>query len=161
MIQPQLPQPPVSHSNHPVKYAKFWERVLAILMDTIILSLFSAIVGALFGVLYFLSKGSPKMSPANTEELKMIGRAIGSTLNWLYFTCLESSEKQATFGKQIMGIQVTDLNGQRLSFGRANGRYFSKIVSTLTLGIGFLMPLFDNQKQALHDKMSGCLLIKR
>ncbi|PIU61543.1 MAG: hypothetical protein COS84_11160 [Armatimonadetes bacterium CG07_land_8_20_14_0_80_40_9] len=56
---------------------------------------------------------------------------------------------------------VTDLNGNRVSFGRANGRYWSKIVSGIILAIGFVMAGFTERKQALHDIIAGCLVLKK
>jgi len=60
-----------------------------------------------------------------------------------------------------LGIVVTDLSGQRISFGRATGRHFSKIISKLTIYIGFMMAGWTEQKQALHDMMAGCLVMRR
>jgi uncharacterized RDD family membrane protein YckC len=90
-----------------------------------------------------------------------VGYVIGIVLNWLYFTLLESSQKQATLGKMALGIVVTDVNGSRITFGRANGRYWSKIVSALILLVGYLMAAFTEKKQALHDMMSGCLVVQK
>ena len=73
---------------------------------------------------------------------------------------MESSAKQATVGKMALGIIVTDLDGRRIGFGRATGRYFAKILSALTLGIGFLMAGFTERKQALHDMVASCLVVK-
>jgi uncharacterized RDD family membrane protein YckC len=73
---------------------------------------------------------------------------------------MESSAKQATVGKMALGIIVTDLDGRRIGFGRATGRYFAKILSALTLGIGFLMAGFTERKQALHDMVASCLVIR-
>lgn len=80
-------------------------------------------------------------------------------VNWLYHACLESSVKQATFGKQIMKLVVIDWSRQRISFAKATIRHFSKIVSSC-LGIGFLMVCWTKDKQALHDKVAGCLVCK-
>ena len=80
---------------------------------------------------------------------------------WLYFALTESSEMQATPGKRCCKIIVTDLHGNRVSFGRASGRYFAKIVSVLTLGIGFLMAGLTQRKQALHDLIADCLVLRR
>ena len=82
-------------------------------------------------------------------------------LYWLYFAFLESSPTQATLGKMIVGIVVTDLNGNRVSFSTASGRYWSKIASGATLLFGFLMTGFTRKKQALHDIMAGCLVLKK
>jgi uncharacterized RDD family membrane protein YckC len=80
---------------------------------------------------------------------------------WLYFALMESSAKQATLGKAMIGVIVTDADGSRISFGRASGRYFAKFVSVITLMIGFIMAAFTKRKQALHDMMAGCLVIRR
>ncbi|NES71157.1 MAG: serine/threonine protein kinase, partial [Okeania sp. SIO2D1] len=82
-------------------------------------------------------------------------------LSWFYFTRLESSLRKSTFGKKIMGIIVTDLNGNPISFSRANGRYFAKQISLITLLIGFIMAAFTKKKQALHDKIAGTLVVKK
>jgi|SRR5215470_5618565 len=83
------------------------------------------------------------------------------TLNWLYHAVMESSSKQATFGKLSLKIKVTDFNGNRISFLRATARHFSKIISTVILLLGFLMATFAKKKQALHDKIAGCLVVRR
>jgi hypothetical protein len=71
---------------------------------------------------------------------------------WLYETVSICSPWQATIGKKSVGIVVTDVQGRRLSFIRANGRYFANILSTYTI-IGKLMPLWTRHKQGLHDKV--------
>jgi uncharacterized RDD family membrane protein YckC len=60
-----------------------------------------------------------------------------------------------------LGIKVTDMKGGRLSFARATGRYFSKMISGLTIGIGYIMAGFTQQKQALHDIIAGCLVVDK
>jgi uncharacterized RDD family membrane protein YckC len=73
---------------------------------------------------------------------------------------MESSPKQGTLGKMALGIVVTDMDSRRISFGRATGRYFAKILSGLILGIGFLMVAFTEKKQGLHDILAGTLVVK-
>jgi len=80
-------------------------------------------------------------------------------MSWLYFALMESSSRGATLGKMALGIRVTDLSGNRISFGKATGRYFGKIVSSMILMIGYLMAAFTERKQALHDMMAGCLVV--
>ena len=77
-----------------------------------------------------------------------------------YYVTAETSKKQGTWGKQILGIKVTDLQGNRITVGRAIARYFAKVITGLTLGIGLLMPLFTDKKQTLHDMIAGCLALK-
>jgi uncharacterized RDD family membrane protein YckC len=82
-------------------------------------------------------------------------------LDWLYFALMESSSKQATLGKQALRIIVTDLEGKRISFGRATGRFFSKIFSIIIIYIGFIMVAFTGKKQGLHDMIVGTLVIAK
>jgi uncharacterized RDD family membrane protein YckC len=82
-------------------------------------------------------------------------------VGWLYYALMESSVNQATLGKMALGIKVTDLDGNRISFGRATGRYFGKIVSGMILYIGFIMAGFTEKKQALHDIMASCLVVNK
>ncbi|NEQ41607.1 MAG: protein kinase [Okeania sp. SIO3I5] len=82
-------------------------------------------------------------------------------LKWFYLTRLESLPRKATIGKKIMGIIVTDLNGNLISFARANARYLAKTISLITLLIGFIMAAFTKKKQGLHDKIAGTLVVKK
>jgi uncharacterized RDD family membrane protein YckC len=74
---------------------------------------------------------------------------------------MERSAKQATVGKLAIGIKVTDLDGGRISFWRALGRTFAKIISGIILFIGYIMAAFTERKQALHDKIADTLVVKR
>jgi uncharacterized RDD family membrane protein YckC len=75
---------------------------------------------------------------------------------------MESSEWQATIGKRLLGLVVTDMAGQRVSFSRATGRHFAKIVTNLVPAfIGYIMAAFTEKKQALHDMLAGCLVLRR
>jgi uncharacterized RDD family membrane protein YckC len=91
-----------------------------------------------------------------------LGILIILALQWLYFAGLESSARQATIGKSVMSLRVTDLEGQRLSFGHATGRFFAKLVSGLIpFLIGYLMAAFTEKKQALHDLIAGTLVLRK
>ena len=90
----------------------------------------------------------------------IITQVIGAAIGWLYYALQESSAAQATLGKRALGVRVTDLEGRRISFGRATGRLFAKIPSALILMIGFLMQPFTAKKQALHDIIAGTLVLK-
>jgi uncharacterized RDD family membrane protein YckC len=139
-----------------VQYAGFWRRVGAWFIDGLIMTPVS------WGI-YFLTI----MIGASVAEDEDLGAGIGVfigaivliILAWIYFAIMESSSKQATLGKMALGIIVTDLEGQRISFGKATGRHFSKIVSGIILYIGFIMVAFTEKKQGLHDMMAGCLVV--
>ena len=83
-------------------------------------------------------------------------------VTWLYHALMESSEWQATVGKKALGLVVTDLDGRRVSFWRATGRHFAKIVTNMVPAfIGYIMAGFTEKKQALHDMIAGCLTLRR
>ena len=80
---------------------------------------------------------------------------------WLHSTLMESSKYQGTVGKLALGQRVTDLDGKRISFGRANARFFARILSSMTLGIGYIMAAFTQKKQTLHDMVAGTLVLSQ
>ncbi len=127
-----------------MSYAGFWRRVLASIVDSVI-----------FIPVSFLITVTQSFGDAYIQ-----GFFANLIIAWLYFAICESQSWQATLGKKIVGIKVTDLNGQRISFARATGRYVSKFLSYLTLGLGFLMPAFTKRKQALHDLVAETLVLK-
>jgi uncharacterized RDD family membrane protein YckC len=118
-------------------YANFWPRLGGLFLDGLILAIPLALIGA-------LTAG--------------IGALV---LPWLYFSIMASSAKQATFGMMIMGTTITDLEGNRLSFKVATGRYFASILSGLILGIGYLVYFGSERKQTLHDQMAGTLILEK
>ncbi|KPD21764.1 MULTISPECIES: RDD family protein [Idiomarina] len=140
----------------------FWLRLAAAIIDTIITQLGLTIIGVIIGIFVGIFMGAAGSPMGDIEMIAGgIGYAIGIIGQWLYFTIFEISGWMATPGKKILGLQVTDLNGQQIGFGRANGRYWGKIVSALILMIGFIMIAFTDKKQGLHDIMAGTLVIKK
>jgi uncharacterized RDD family membrane protein YckC len=126
-------------------YAGFWRRVAAWILDGLLLSLVT------LPFTFRMGGDDAAFSAAST---------ISTVVGWLYFALMESSAKQATVGKMALGIIVTDLEGGRIRFSRATGRYFAKILSALILGIGFLMVAFTERKQGLHDMVASTLVVK-
>lgn len=119
-------------------YAGFWMRVGAYLIDVLVLIV-------------------PIILLAFIPILGIILDIVGV---WLYFALQESSERQATIGKRALNIYVTNLQGGRISFGQATGRYFSKILSGI-LCIGYIMVAFTEKKQGLHDMIASTLVMRR
>ena len=122
-------------------YAGFWKRVLASIIDWLVMVVPMLIVTAIIG----------------EQSSNILSVVVG----WLYYALMESSKHQGTLGKLALGIKVTDMDGQPISFGRASGRHFAKIISSIILGIGFLMVAFTEKKQGLHDIMASCLVVNR
>jgi uncharacterized RDD family membrane protein YckC len=88
--------------------------------------------------------------------------AISIVMMWIYYAWMESSSHQGTLGKMALGLIVTDLEGRRINFARASGRYFAKIITGLIpLGIGYMMAGFTEKKQALHDMIASCLVLRK
>lgn len=152
-----------------VAYAGFWLRFVAIIIDAIVLGFVRWIVLLPFAAsLGFGMRGIFMGHPLSRPEdfFPMMGMffrvwVILTVLNWLYFSLFESSGWQATLGKKALGLEVTDLAGQRIRFGRATGRFFGKYISAIILFIGFLMAGFTEKKQALHDILAGTLVIRK
>ena len=138
------------------RYAGFWKRFAAAFIDGIISMVGGGIIGFVFGFL-MVAGGTTN----DLEVVQGLGNILGALLGWVYFAVMESSPTQGTLGKMALGIQVVDLASQRISFGKATGRYFGKILSALILLIGFIMVAFTEKKQGLHDMMAGCLVIEK
>jgi uncharacterized RDD family membrane protein YckC len=149
-----------------MNYAGFWPRVIASALDSMILGIITTLISfpitLVIGILYISSSGDTSATEnGSLDAIDMLVRLVVNILiYWLYFAFMESSPKQATFGKQAMKIYVTDLQGNRISFARATGRHFGKALSSLILYIGYIMAAFTDKKQALHDMMAGCLVVK-
>ncbi len=146
-----------------IVYAGFWFRAAAYLLDTSTLGFFLGVT-VLGPILKNNHVGSSVQdawkfytgdSPQATALLLLI-----QLVSWLYFATFESSPWQATPGKKVLGLRVTDLEGKRLSFIRASGRYFGKLISWLLLGLGFVLAGFTEKKQALHDMLARCLVLR-
>jgi uncharacterized RDD family membrane protein YckC len=136
------------------EYAGFWRRLVAVIIDGLILGIAGRLI---FGRLAVPFLFFPKIKPLLVTNFSLSYIILG----WIYYALMESSVKQATLGKMALGIAVTDLEGKRISFARATGRHFSKIISGVILYIGFIMAAFTEKKQALHDIIADCLVIKK
>lgn len=144
------------------RYAGFWRRYAASFIDEMIVSL---VVGIPLLILFaiFASGRIHSGKEPPPEILVATGLAIfilAVVGPCLYEALMESSQQEATFGKRALGIRVVDLQGRRISFGRATGRHFGKILSAMILNIGFIMAGFTKRKQALHDLMAETLVIR-
>ena len=155
---PMLP----SHQVQPRLYAGFWRRVIALLVDAVVFSAIHWRVVLCFGIWlmvpWTLLGGGH--GPAMAELVDIALQPFGIVVAWLYFTVCESSRWQATIGKLALGLRVTDEYGRRIGFARATGRYFGKFVSVFSLGVGFLLAAWTARKQALHDDMAGCCVVR-
>ena len=174
----------------PSIYAGFWKRVAAYLIDGLLLGIVIGIPSYVISMIIFAGSVASQISELNGMEFSnMEGQMsqvndaaqaavalqmfagmslaflfcgiIGTCASWLYFALMESSSKQGTLGKMALGIKVTDLDGNRISFGKATGRYFGKILSGMIMNIGFIMAAFTDKKQGLHDMLAKTLVLNK
>ena len=162
--------PPVSPAPaaRTVEYAGFWRRFIAYIVDRFIIGIPFSIIILAFLVPSIIAMCS---SPPDPDQIPFA--VISFVLGWLwlialvliahllYFTFFESSKLQATPGKMLIGIIVTDLQGQRISFLRALGRNLGKVLSHMLLNIGFIMAGFTARRQALHDLLAETLVVMK
>lgn len=151
--------PPLARQEEQtIQFAGFWKRVAAWLIDQII---------GLLGVLPIIFILSRLLIPTradggyNEAQLNGLSVSVGIIFSWIYYALMESSSYQGTVGKIVLGIKVTDTNGNRIGFGKATGRHFGKIISGIILFAGFIMVAATKKKQGLHDIMVGCLVVNR
>jgi uncharacterized RDD family membrane protein YckC len=129
-----------------LEYAGFWSRVAALIVDNAIVMI--------FGLAILIAASSAGAGAV------VIANVVYILVSILYWPLMECSERQATIGKQLLGIQVTDADGARLNFVRALLRNLAKIISSLPFGLGFLLAAFTPRKQALHDMITKCLVVR-
>lgn len=146
-------------------YAGFWLRFVAWIIDMLILSAVGLVflVPLAFTLFHDMTFVRPTGWPTGwpmTPRLFWFWpmNLVGA---WLYYALFESSTWQATPGKRVLGLLVTDMQGRPISFARASARFFGKILSWMILMIGYIMAGFTGKKQALHDILADCLVLRR
>jgi uncharacterized RDD family membrane protein YckC len=162
---------PAAAFPHPGPYAGFWLRLVAYVIDAALLGVGTLVVVfaavAVVGAGFLRNLGNDMDSADNLFAgigiLIVLGIAfllLGA--GWIYYAWFESSTHQATPGKMSLGLMVTDMQGRRITFARASGRFFAKIITNLIpFFIGYILAGFTEKKQALHDMIASCLVLRR
>ena len=162
--QPQVPLTQALFYSPPVpaiRYAGFWIRFVAAVIDGVAVGIVTGPVSLVIGAITGLAGRAVAIpDPGMQLAAFLITVAFSATVSWIYEASLESSSYQATLGKMALGLKVTDLEGRRISFARATGRRFSKWISGLTFLLGYIAAGFTARKQALHDLIAGTLVIR-
>jgi uncharacterized RDD family membrane protein YckC len=159
------------------RYAGFWLRTAAAILDLIVLAIPLAVFASFLSVVKGIPLAFLRLNPneAPSDVMGTFGRpAIYLMLGffvvsaWLYFALLESSVWQGTMGKRILGLYVADLQGQRATFGRATGRFLGGRLLAHVPYAGILYFIVDcvcagltRKKQAIHDALAGCLVLRK
>ncbi|GAC1549675.1 MAG: hypothetical protein NVS2B7_25720 [Herpetosiphon sp.] len=146
-------------------YAGFWLRFVASIIDGIILAVILSILNGIVVRSLGSSLRFNTTDPASALTGSMLTGILffvllSQVLQWLYYAVWESSSRRATPGKMILSLRVTDVDGRRISFGRASLRYWSKILSVAVFLIGYIMAAFTERKQALHDIIANCVVVR-
>lgn len=153
-------QPLPAHCQDRGMYAGFWRRLVAWFIDGLILS-------PVFVVLYLIVVGTSAvplvMRPGGLVPFRVLPAlwSVWVLVPWLYYALCEGSAWQATPGKLALGLRVTDEYGRRIGFARASGRFFGKFLSGFILDIGYLLAGWTERKQALHDLMASCCVVRK
>jgi len=130
-----------------------------ILLTASVVTLYRTVCGTLF-TLFLIFSLCIVHTKTDENTAILIVAVLGMIVHWLYFTLFEISKQQATPGKMVLKIIVTDENQNRLTFGKANKRYWSKTLSGLFL-IGFTMTDFTEENQALHDRITNTTVLNK
>jgi uncharacterized RDD family membrane protein YckC len=169
----QQPVVPVAYAARGVQYAGFWLRFVAYVIDGVVMGLgfmllfipFAAMTGLSAALAGVHAGQDPRDVSALLGGTFFLGLltigALGLIGGWLYHAKMESSSWQGTLGKRALNLRVTDLNGGRVTFQKATGRHFAKIVTGLIpFGVGFMLAGFTERRQALHDMIASCLVLR-
>ena len=165
--------PPVVYAQGSVQYAGFWLRVVAYLIDSVVMGVAFMALFIPFAIMTGLTAVLGKIHPG--EDPRDVGAVLGGTFflglftvvclaflgGWLYHAKMESSSWQATLGKKALKLRVTDLYGARVTFARASGRHFAKLITGLIpLGVGVMLAGLTDRRQALHDMIASCVVLR-
>lgn len=144
-------------------YIGFWKRAVAFILDSLLCSLPPAVI--CLPLLIWLFTKMIQGTPTPTQivlsfGLYLLWMLLAILCYWLYFAYFESGAKQATLGKQLMGIKVIGKDGNRITFARATGRLFAKWISYMLLNFGFIMAGMTSKKRALHDYIAETYVVR-
>ncbi|MFM2409137.1 MAG: hypothetical protein RL358_1879 [Pseudomonadota bacterium] len=138
-------------------YAGFWQRFAALFIDGFIVGAAMLLLLGVLGVVMAVSGGANVGAMMGLVALFYL---VGFVISAAYFTLMEAGERGATYGKRALNIRVTDAEGNRISTGRALGRWFGHWITNCTFYIGYLIQPFTEKKQALHDMISSTVVVE-
>ncbi len=141
-----------SSAAEPQYFATLDVRLLAVIIDYFIIFAIYCLIA--LPMLLFVDDKQTRI------VIALAGLAIIPIIKMIYSIIMEASARQASYGKVLMALKVSDEHGLRITFSRSLVRNLSKLISLATLGLGYLMGFFDKRQQCLHDKIAGTLVIK-
>ncbi|HEY9000331.1 MAG TPA: RDD family protein [Mucilaginibacter sp.] len=141
--------------------ANFWWRLLAYLIDYVILIVFMTMVGAVLGFASGYTGHHWFNDYDTSRDIELGARFISVIILAFYNATFESTRLQGSVGKIICKLKVVSAAGERIEFGTALGRNFGKILSSLVCGMGFFSVLWDKNKQSWHDHLAKTFVIRK
>ncbi|MBU8727869.1 RDD family protein [Bacillus pumilus] len=179
-METNITEPHIQEKKHP-ELAGVGYRFLAHLLDGIIIGVPYSFIMFILATLFFVSSPEAAMmmdddsyyystTVMTDEEWEIImgliffyigAILIGIVVTWLYYAIMESSKLQGTLGKMALGIKVTRVTGEKVTFGRATGRFFAKGFLSPILCIGYIIAFFTEKQQALHDLIASTIVVKK
>ena len=142
-------------STGELNYAGFWTRFAAYFLDVLILMAVNFCISLVAGLSMAQAVG---VQPKGAIAFQLVLFAIQMTINISYEVVL-IGKYGATVGKMACKIMVVTADGGRVSYLRALGRYFAKMLSGFTCLIGYIIAAFDGQKRALHDHICNTRVV--
>jgi uncharacterized RDD family membrane protein YckC len=144
-----------------VRYAGFWRRFLASVVDGLLLGVVNFIVQMviLLPAISMTEIADPASAGINIGLLLVL-YAIQLGTAFTYETVL-IWKYGSTLGKMACKVEVITAEGKPISYGLSVGRYFAKMLSAFTLGIGYIIAAFDEEKRSLHDRLCNTRVIMR
>jgi len=151
-------------------YAGFFVRAVSSLIDRVILSSIFGVIASFRPVVFLIlpDPNTQNVPPATMQEFLMSiphptpqGFLVLLLVMWIYYAAFEASSWQATPGKKLLRLYVTDLSGRRVTFSRATFHNMGRMIAEMTFWVGYIPAAFTEKKQALHDMIAGCLVLRR
>ena len=159
-LRSQAPLP----GEGPMEYGGFFQRWISSIVDSLILMVIvfpiSFVIGFAYGIVKVGMFGQGYVGDLSDILFRLAMQFLSFLVGLFYYALQESSDSRATPGKKMMGLAVVNLDGGKVTFGQAIGRYFGKLLSGVILGIGFLIQPFTEKRQALHDILASTLVVK-
>jgi uncharacterized RDD family membrane protein YckC len=165
---PAIPDALIAPLPEPTSaYGGFWRRTIAVILDGILLNVLMSPLYLAWVWPVMISTGRTRPDDMDPNQaLAIVGTCLGylvvaGLVETAYFAFLESSSHQASLGKIALGLKLTDLEGARITLGKAVLRRVARTLTAFTFGIGFLMMLWTRRRQTLHDLMAATLVLRR
>lgn len=148
VVLQQMREGAIGVTSH--RFAGFWIRFGAVMIDTVVVGVVSGVFGAVMGL----------MGLADPTSATFLIVQLVSVLGAVLYEILMIAAYGATVGKKVLGLKVIRANGGDLGGGLSTGRYFAKFISGVILLIGYIMAAWDGEKRALHDRICDTRVIR-